>query len=172
MKIDFNEFVIRKCTKKDLSEILKLQEETLERLSDSDILRKNTVEMFEECLRHPNITLGAWYGDELAAISVLYYVSCEAEDLKMLLQNVDCAEKKSANYKLCIVRDKYRGNSLQYKMGMMLIKAAVEDGVEILCSTASPKNPYSINNILRLGFSYNRTLQKYGMERNLYYNIL
>ena len=172
MKIDFSDFEIKQCGPSDIDDILELQEETLQALDNPELLRRNTPEMLLSCLNSPNVTLGAWYKGELAAISVLYYVDSEAEDLTKELVGVEFTGLKSANYKLCIVKNDFRGNSLQYRMGKMLVERAKADGVEILCATASPKNPYSIKNIERMGFVYNKTLQKYGFERNLYYNII
>ena len=171
MRIDSAEFLIRPCVEEDLKRILDIQEQTFKQIGESDILRRNTPEMLQECLKSPHVTLGAWHGGELAAFSVLYFPD-DDENLAKLLDNVDTSNLKSANYKLCIVKNEYRGNSLQYLLGMELIKAARERNVDILCCTASPHNPYSIKNIEKMGFKYNKTLQKYGFERNLYYSIL
>lgn len=171
MKKDSANFLIKPCVEEDLKRILDIQEQTFKQLGESDILRRNTPEMLQECLKSPNVTLGAWYNDDLAAFSVLYFPDDE-ENLAKLLDNVDVTNLKYANYKLCIVKSEYRGNSLQYSLGTELIKAAKELNVQILCCTASPHNPYSIRNIEKLGFKYNKTLQKYGFERNLYYCIL
>ena len=171
MKIDSDKFLIRPCGEEDLKRILDIQEQTFEELGESDILRRNTPEMLKECLKSPHITLGAWHEGDLAAFSVLFYPDDE-ENLANLLDNIDTSTHKTANYKLCIVKSEYRGNSLQYLLGTELIKEARKQNVKILCCTASPNNPYSIKNIEKLGFIYNKTLQKYGFERNLYYCIL
>jgi GNAT superfamily N-acetyltransferase len=128
--------------------------------------------MLTECLNAPHYTVGAWYEGELAGFSVLYYPHDKAEDLSLYLEGVEINGLKAANNKLCIVRKEYRGNELQYRLGMLLEKHARETGTELLCVTVSPKNTPSINNVLRMGFVYNRTLEKYGFERNLYYKYL
>jgi hypothetical protein len=172
MKIPFDDFIIRQCNIEQLDEILRIQNETLAELPSVDILRANTVQMLEECLKPPHYTVGAWYDGVLAAFSVLYYPHNDEENLSLCLKSVDIAGLKTANNKLCIVRKEYRGNSLQYHLGLLLERQAVSTGVQLMCATVSPKNQYSINNILRLGFTYNRTLKKYGYERNLYYKFL
>ncbi len=171
MGIGSDKFLIKPCVEEDLKRILDIQEETFKQLEESDVLRRNTPEMLYECLKPPHLTLGAWYMGELAAFSVLYFPDDE-ENLAKLLDGVDVSNLKSANYKLCIVRKEFRGNSLQYLLGTELIKVAKEQGVQILCCTASPHNPYSISNIEKMGFTYNKTLQKYGFERNLYHCML
>lgn len=171
MSVNYSKFLIKPCTEEDLSKILDIQEQTFKQLGETDILRRNTPEMLQECLKFPHVTLGAWHNGDLAAFSVLYFPE-EEENLAKLLDNEDTLNLVSANYKLCIVKSEYRGNSLQYLLGTELIKIARERNVKLLCCTASPHNPYSIKNIEKMGFKYNKTLQKYGFERNLYYCIL
>ncbi len=172
MKIARESFEFRPLSEEHLDDILRIQDETIAALPSEDVLRHNTVEMLSECLHAPHITVGAWYEGQLAGFSVLYYPSDETEDLSIHLQGVDISGKKAANYKLCIVRPAFRGNRLQYLMALELERYAKENGVQLLCVTASPHNPYSIANLMRLGYTCNRTLSKYGFERNLYYKFL
>lgn len=153
-------------------EIMKIQDETFKGLPDSDLLRKNTREMIESCLKEPNITIGAFCNDELAGFGVLYFPNEKAEELAPLIKSTDTANLKSVNFKLCIVREKYRGNSLQYELGIRIENEAAKQGCQIICATVSPKNIYSRNNMLRLGYKYDRTLEKYGLERDLFFKII
>ncbi len=166
------DFVIRPCTDADLNDILDLQEATVSTLPSQELLRKNTPEMLRLCLHAPHLTMGAWHQGTLAAISVLYVPDDGEENLMKSLRGVDTAGKKSVNYKLCIVAEAYRGNHLQYELATYLLDYAVQQGAHLVCATASPKNVHSIRNMESLGFLYNRTLEKYGYERNLYYRFL
>ncbi len=172
MKIDTEKIIVRQCGIEHLDDILQIQDETFETLESSELLRKNTPEMLSECLQAPHITLGAWYENQLIAFSVLYYPHSSEESLCDYLENVEYKGLKDANYKLCIVREKYRGNSLQYILGKKLDEYAVKSGAGIICATASPHNLHSIRNIEKMGYIYNRTLNKYGLVRNLYYKFL
>jgi hypothetical protein len=175
MKISIEKFIIKKCEPSDITAILQIQKEAFDGLIEPDILRRNPEEVLKSCLSAPHVTVGAWYGGVLAAFAILYYPAGEAgnpENLAASLTGVETGGLKTANYKLCIVRERFRGNSLQYELGRRLEVYAAESGVGLLCATVSPKNPYSVANITRLGFSYNRTLRKYGFERNLYYKPL
>jgi hypothetical protein len=174
--IDKADFIIKKCGPDCLDRILAIQTEIFSELPDTDILRKNTVPMLRGCLSPPHVTLGAWYGGELAAFSVLYFPGDDGdgdgENLAAYLENVDTAGLNTVNNKLCIVRKPFRGNSLQYELGRRLEQYAVEAGCGLICATASPKNSYSIHNMQQMGYIYNRTLSKYGLERNLYYKFI
>ncbi len=172
MKIPFDEFDIRQCNIDDLDAILELQDEVFECLPSEEYLRRNTPSMLKECLESPHYTLGAWYGGKLVAVSVLYVPYDDEENLSLWLQNIDINNLDSINYKLCIVSPEARGNSLQYKLGEMLFEVAKNKGYPLICATASPKNLHSIHNMEKLGFVYNRTFEKYGMIRNLYYSFL
>lgn len=175
MKIKIDEFLIKSCDASCLPQILQIEQDVLKELEDlnePDLLRKNTEEMLLECLSPPHITIGAWYDGVLAAFSILYVPTAEPENLSLSLENVNVDGLKTANYKLCIVRKEFRGNSLQYELGVRLEKYAVEAGIGLICLTASPKNKYSVHNVERLGYRYNRTLMKYGFERDLFYKFL
>lgn len=172
-KIDIHEFVFEECSDKHLHKILKLQEETLNNLPSNDILRENSIEMLGECLKPPHVTLGAWHNNELIAFSILYYPYNDEENLAINLKDVDISDYNIANNKLCIVKNEFRGNSLQYELGIRIEKIAILKGTKLMCVTVSPRNTYSIRNIIRLGFIYNRNLIKYdGKERQLYYKFI
>lgn len=172
VKIPINEFKIHLCTSNHFNDIIQLQNEAFSTLL-SDILRRNTNEMLRDCLKAPHITLGAWYNGELAAFSILYYPKDnESDNLSLYLENVNINGVKSANNKLCIVNSKYRGNSLQYELGKLIEDIAIKSNIKLMCVTAHPENLHSINNLLKLGFIYNRTLIKYGFQRNLYYKFI
>jgi len=172
MKIQLSDFVIKPCTPKCLDDIIRIQSETLSELPSSDILRENTPEMLEECLNPPHFTIGAWYEGKLAAINILFYPHDDKENLSLSLEGLDISGLVTANNKLCIVRKEYRGNGLQYNLGLIIERHAISKGTNLICATVSPYNQYSINNILRLGYVYNKTLIKYGFERNLYYKFI
>lgn len=172
MKHPIQEFEFTVCTLAELDRILEMQEDALAHLAAPQLLRKNTAEMLAECLQPPHVTLGAWYDGRLVAFSVLYVPQDAAERLDTSLEGVSIDGLTAANYKLCIVDRAFRGNGLQYELGVRLIETAREMGVQMLCVTASPDNSHSIANIQRMGFTYNCTLGKYGFDRNLYYKLL
>lgn len=172
MKLDLSEFEFRECNQSDIDDIMAVQEDAFSHLENPELLRRNSREMLLECLSNQHYTVGAYYKGELAAFSVLYYPYTADENLAVNLEGVDYTGMRHANYKLCIVKHDYIGNSLQCHLANKLLDHALADGVNIICATASPDNTYSIRNIGKLGFKYNRTLEKYGYSRNLYYKFL
>ena len=162
---------LRQCQLSDLSAVIGLNETVYAALPDKSILRHNSPEMIASCLVDPNVTLSIWEGNLLIAIGMLYVPQCIEEDHfhDLGLQG----DFKSANQKLFLVREGYRGLGLQRKLIQEVEKIAVERGFNLLCTTVAPNNKFSINNFLKEGYVYAKTEMKYGgLERNLYYRLL
>ena len=172
MKLSQNDFEFYTCSDKDLDNILNLQSCVFASLDNHNLLRRNTKAMFLECVKEPNITIGVKHNNKLIALGILYFPKVLYEDLSGLLINVDIANKKCANYKLCMVKRNYRGNNLQYILGTKLEAYAKEQGVDILCATVHPQNTYSKNNMIKLGYIHNTTIEKYNNIRDLFYKTI
>ncbi len=162
---------LRRCQLSDLQAVIDLNETVYAALPDKSVLRHNAPEMIASCLEEPNVTLGFWDGNLLVAIGMLYVPQCIEEDhfhdlgLK--------GDYKSANQKLFLVREGYRGLGLQRRLIREVEKIALMRGYNLLCTTVAPNNTFSINNFLREGYVYAKTEEKYGgLVRNLYYKTL
>ena len=180
--IEINNVEFKECSSRDhLKAIVQMNAQTLLDLSldhHDHLLRKNSIETLSKCLEDPHVTLGAWHKDkegkdEMIAFAILYYPEDNSdENLSLDLEDIQVKGQKTANYKLCIVKKEYRGNSLQYKLGQHLEKYAIKQNVTLLCCTISPDNEHSIKSILSLGYTFNKKIKKYGLERNLYYKFI
>lgn len=162
---------LRQCQPADLQVIIDLNETIYAALPDKSVLRHNSPEMIASCLEEPNVTLGVWDGDLLVAIGMLYVPQCIEEDH---FHDLDLqGDYKSANQKLFLVRDRYRGLGLQRRLIREVEKTAIARGYNLLCTTVAPNNDFSINNFLKEGYVYAKTEMKYGgLVRNLYYKVL
>ena len=162
---------IRKCNLSDFQSVVDLNETIYTALPDQSALRHNSPEMIASCLEEPNVTLGIWDGELLVAIGMLYVPQCIEEDHfhDLGLEG----SYKSANQKLFLVREGYRGLGLQRQLIREVEKIAMSRGYNLLCTTVAPNNTFSINNFLAEGYVYAKTEQKYGgLVRNLYYKKL
>ena len=162
---------LRQCQLSDLQTVIDLNETVYTALPDKSVLRHNSPEMMASCLEEPNVTLGIWDDDLLVAIGVLYVPQCIEEDH---FHDLDLqGDFKSANQKLFLVREGYRGLGMQGKLIREVEKIAITKGYNLLCTTCAPNNEFSINNFLKEGYVYAKTEEKYGgLIRNLYYKIL
>lgn len=162
---------IRKCNLSDFQSVVDLNETIYAALPDQSVLRHNSPEMIASCLEEPNVTLGIWDGELLVAIGMLYVPQCIEEDHFHDLELE--GNYKSANQKLFLVREGYRGLGLQRQLIREVEKIAMSRGYNLLCTTVAPNNTFSINNFLAEGYVYAKTEQKYGgLVRNLYYKKL
>ena len=163
--------LLRQCQPSDLPSVVELNETIYAALSDKSILRHNSPEMIASCLEEPNVTLGYWDGGVLIAIGMLYVPQCIEEDHfhDLGLEG----NYRSANQKLFLVREGYRGLGLQRQLIREIEKVALSRDYNLLCTTVAPNNTFSINNFLKEGYVYAKTEEKYsGLMRNLYYKVL
>ena len=160
-----------RCTLADFDAVIELNETVYAALSDKSMLRHNSPEMIASCLEEPNVTLGIWDDNLLVAIGMLYVPQCVEEDH---FHGLDLqGDYRSANQKLFLVREGYRGLGLQRRLIREVEKVAIKRGFNLLCTTVAPNNEFSINNFLKEGYVYAKTEMKYGgLERNLYYKFL
>lgn len=159
--------LLRKCDNKDIDAILQLQKDIFDELPGGDvILRRNSREMFESCLQKRSITLGWFDGEELAGVAILADVEGTEEDLVPGLVNIKA--RNAANAKLIMIRKNYYGRGFQNVSLWILEKLAYNAGFEYLCSTVSPENPYSRDNLLGFGYEYDHSAKKYnGLIRDI-----
>ena len=172
VKLDKTKLKFQKLNENYLDEILKIQDDTFKSIEDPSILRRNTKETFYNCLSN-HFTLGVFYQQELIAFGILYFGRKTSENIgydldidKYLLESV-------ANVKLIIVKDKFRGNSLQTIIINKLEEVAKQNNIKILGATVSPNNIHSIRNFTNLGFAFYKQKIKYdGLIRNIYYKSI
>ena len=162
MKIDVNQVVYKILSKEDIPTLLEIQEETFAFAGgDTSFLRRNTAETFAVCFEEPSVTIGAYLAGELIAFGMLHAAGSTAENLAKDVDEIDNI-LQNANVKLTIVRPPYRGNGLQALLIDQLTDHAKASGFTWACSTASPDNIWSMNNLQKCGFVQVKLLQKYG----------
>ena len=159
-----------RCQSADLQAVIDLNETVYAALSDKSVLRHNSPEMIASCLEEPNVTLGVWDENLLVAVGMLYVPQCLEEDHAHDLELE--GNFISANQKLFLVREGYRGLGLQRTLIREIEGIAKERGYNLLCTTCAPNNDYSIDNFLKEGYVYAKTEMKYGgLVRNIYYKV-
>ena len=161
---------VRQCRRDELGQVLQLEATVLAHLERGDLLRRNTPAMWETCLCPPHVCLGAWAGNVLVALAVLYVPQeGDTEALAPLLQSVDTKGHKAAHFKICLVHPDWRGHHLQVTLGKQLHAEAQRRGYDLLCATASPHNAASIRSLQQLGYHADHTVEKYGFERIVFF---
>jgi len=166
-------FTFRHCGADQLDTICDVQEETFALLEDNRLLRRNSRNALAACLEDPNVTIGVFNGEEMAAFGVLYRAGDSEDNLGCLLGLSGSALERTAAVKLTIVRPAYRGYGLQRRLIELLEQEAEQLGIERLCATASPANIHSIRNFTTAGYDRCGRVTVYGgLERELFYKKL
>lgn len=167
-----NQIILKKLNKDSIPVMLEIQEEAFKVLEDPDLLRRNTYETLEVCFNEKSLVLGAYIDGEIAGFGILYDAGKDKENLAYSLDDVSDVENY-VNVKLTIVRPAFRGKGIQRLLIEKLVEYAAKEGFKGACSTVSPKNNFSSNNLTKCGFEAVKTLVKYGgMKRILFYKKL
>ncbi len=95
-----------------------------------------------------------------------------ADDKAMNRYSLEIDYTKVVDYGPMFVNPKYQGNSLQYQMLKYLDMYASNLGYEYAIVTIHPDNIYSINNILKDGFTLSGTKEFTRGVRNIYLKTL
>lgn len=160
----------RQCLPSDLDAVLRLNQDVYNSLEDKTLLRLNSRGMIASCLAEPNVTIGAWDGDRLAAIGILFVPQTDDEDLS---HYVPTPALPAANQKLYLVDAAYRGQGLQRMIIRLIEDVARQRGFAMLCTTIAPHNKFSVNNFIAEQYVYATTVVKYGgLERSIYFKVL
>lgn len=162
------EWDVRFCQESHIPAILELQEHIFDVLGDdANLLRRNTRETFERCLRVPNFTLGVFDGDCLVALAIMEDARGREDDLGAQIRQHTLG--RYADSKLFVVRKEYRGHGLQRKLEDLLEQIAYSRGYRWLCSSVSPDNTYSRRNIIASGYEWDSTMELYGgLQRDIF----
>lgn len=163
---------LRKNILQDVEDILEFQQKIMDGLSDQSLLRKNTREMFVQCVQLPNYSVGV-YADmsqdideitcsdkKLVAIAVLYDGRGTSEDLADTLERFQV--ERAINLKLIAVAKEFRGLGIQRKLIGLLEQYAVSKGITHLCTTVAKNNIYSYQNVIAMGYEFDHESVKYG----------
>lgn len=170
MKFPKEEFVFKKCNENFADELCKIQDEAFEAMNDTSLLRRNSRDALCACLKEPHYTLGAFHNGELSGFAVLFDPLLTSENIALSVGYPENEAKETVNFKLVIVRPKYRGNGLQTEFIIRFEEIAREKGFKKIFATVSPDNEYSKNNFLKNGFVFHSQKVKYGgLVRNIYY---
>lgn len=162
----YNKVYIRKLKINDIEEILVFQTEILNGIKEEHIYCETQRVEFEQYFNNKDTLLGIYTEDnELIAMGV-YARYGESEDnygFDLGIRGKELLEVGQIDS--VAVVDKFRGNSLQKIICKELEMVSKEEGKNIICTTISPNNPYSIRTFEALGYEIIKEKEKYGGMR-------
>lgn len=136
---------IRTCTKEDLPQILTLQDEVIQSLTDKSSLQPLSADEFLPILSEQGILIGAYDQDELVAFRAMLIPSPDevdhlAEDAKLPKE----AWPQVIYSEISNVRPSFRGNGLQKILGEVLMEEVDQERFRYVCATVAPFNIASL----------------------------
>lgn len=111
--------------------------------------------------------MGIWLaedGERIAAVFCVVYPGLQRFNLGYDLDFPDEDLRRVVHMDTAAVHPDYRGQKLQYRM---MLHAEQELTGRILLCTIHPDNRYSLNNVLKQGYTIEKRLEKYGSIRYL-----
>lgn len=146
----------------NINEILSLHDILRKTLEDKDLFYFDNYDFYRYQLEREGKILGCYIDNHLIAYGVMIFPCYDDENLGYDLNFSRDELPYVAHLDSFLVHPYYRGNKLQYKFSTLLENIAVEKGCKHLCSTVSPSNIYSLNNLLDAGLEIKLEKLKYG----------
>lgn len=162
-------YTMRLLHKKDLADMLALYDEVVEGMEDPSMLWRYPDEKVAAFLGENGLVIGVFIEAVLVGFRVLYFHPDEDEENPLLCKIP--SPGKTAHLALCVLRQDFRGNSLQKKMGIPLLKVAqAMRPFDSLCSIVSPHNYPSIEDKFSLNMVVLELMPKFkGLWRYILY---
>lgn len=149
---EFVRYGMRFLDESALQDILNLQDLIAQGLPSSEIFRLHGEDYFWSLFGSERSVIGIIVDERLVAYSLIYIPGEEDENLGRDIGLTDDELKSVAHLQAAVVHPSFRGNRLQRRMGEVHLKVIEEMGFEHVLCTVSPKNPFSLRNILSNGF--------------------
>jgi predicted GNAT superfamily acetyltransferase len=146
----------------NINEILGLHPILKETLKDDDMFYFDDYNFYKYQLDRGGIMLGCYIDNHLTAYGVMIFPGNDEENLGYDLNFNQDELQFVAHLDSFLVHPDYRGNKLQYKLCTLMQKIALQKGYKHLCSTVSPRNIHSLNNLMNFGFEIRLEKLKYG----------
>lgn len=154
---------LRPCHETDLDALMLLQEKIFQGMEQSDWFALTSREENKRFLKEPNIILGVFDNDTLAAYGSVGFLGDSPDNLGRDLGLEGEELLRCAVLDTIVVDSKYRGLGLQRELIRCCVDYALEKmpGCKVL-ATVSPENIYSLRNVQAEGFVILDKKEKYG----------
>ncbi len=151
------------CKESDLDALMRLQEEICRGMEHPDWFAATSREENIRLIKEPNVILGVYDGDRLAAYGSVGFLGDSPDNLGWDLGFAREEAHRCAVLDTIVVDSAYRGLGLQRE----LIRSCVDHAKEIMpeckiLATVSPDNIYSLRNVQAEGFEVPAQKEKYG----------
>lgn len=157
---------IRKGNIGDTEKYIQLLQEVHSQMKHKEWFYLDPPEAVQEMIA--NGTMALWVatdGERLAAAFSVIFPGLTEMNYGYDLGFTDEELHRVVDMDTIAVHPDYRGRGLQYKLMQMAERDAAQSGDRILLCTVHPDNRFSLENILRQGYTIEKKLEKYGSVR-------
>ncbi len=155
-------YTIKYLNEDSLQDLVKLQKIMLLNLPDPELYQPASIDILKERLCKEHSVIGAVTDEGLIAFGIIHIPGDNEDNLGIDIGMSKADQDRVAHIQYIIVHPDYRGNSLQEKLAKYLLEVIKETGYTHVLGTISPKNYYSLCNMLKLGFVIMEIKPKYG----------
>lgn len=152
--------LLRRLTMEDKDEALKLHR-AVARNAHPEIFVAGSDEDFLNILEGRGVVLGIQEGDRIVCMRTVLFESHDEDLIREDMGLLPDQRPRMAFVEYCIVHQDFRGNNLQY-LTYCYMENFLWDDFDYFCTTVSPHNLYSLNNVLSCGFYAFRLKPCYG----------
>ena len=128
-------------------------------LPNPELFQPELADFYKEQLIKDKTVIGAVTYEGLIAFGLFRVPGQSGDNMGRDLGINDL--NKVVHLELLVLHPYYRGNSMQKLISRTLIDLIIERNYEDICCTVSPKNYYSLNNMISLGFSIRKIKIKF-----------
>lgn len=154
---------VRPCEQSELAAVMSLQEKIHRGMENTDWFALTSEEENKRFLEFPNVIIGVFDGDWLAAYGSVGFLGDAPENLGWDLELETEEAKRCALLDTIVVDSDYRGLGLQRELIRRCVSHAKnqQPGCQVL-ATVAPDNIYSLRNVQAEGFVILAKKEKYG----------
>lgn len=148
-----------------LSEIIELQDAVVKNISNKEIFQPDSKEFFIEELKKGAKIIGVFSEEERERLVAYRFITLPKGDSMNLGMDLGLSPKelkRVGHLETTLVHPNYRGNGLQRKTLFVALDLFKYLGHNHICSTISPKNFHSLNNVMAGGLVIKNLKEKYG----------
>lgn len=147
-----------------LDDVMKLQDLIYSKLQDKELFATDTKADYMKNLAQGGFVLGVYVREELISYRYVSFPGLNDHNLGLDLGMDAEALLHSANLETTVVHPDYRGNRLQKITMDHAIEMVKEKGYYHLFSTVSPKNIFSLANVMSADLKVKALKKKYGQR--------
>jgi hypothetical protein len=155
-------YKIRFLDEDNLKEVSNLQEVIMNNLNDNELYQPAPIHILKDRLSKKQSAIGVFTNDGLIAYGIIHIPGKANDNLGNDINMPESDFCKVAQLQYIVVHPNYRGNMLQKKLVSHLLSIVNDLEYEHVLGIVSPKNYFSLHNLLCLGFMIEDINKKHG----------